>query len=323
MKAKFLSIIIPVYNAEKYIGNILKKLDKQANNEIEIILVDDGSKDSSFEICTAFADKNDCFVAFHQENQGASAARNKGIDLSSGNYIVFVDSDDDVSDNFIEIICDLCRRASADIIQLDWYNETDGESVCQRMELPTGKISVDTYSEFVLSQISNPPWNKVYNADIVRKHGIYFDTDLVMGEDVVFTLKFMEYVKNVFAAHESVYHYRRNEYGLCENTTVAYFDDLDKIFHRMRDFICLKKLDNEANGIMMQSMLRSFFRAIGLCMRNGYSRREIKQKLNCIESVKEMKNASYKNSADVLRKKLMMHSCFFTISCLVYLKNRY
>ena len=101
MEEKNLSIIIPVYNAEKYIKNILHKLDKQITDKIEVLLIDDGSKDKSLEICESYVNSSNGFKVFHQQNSGASAARNRGIELAKGRYIVFIDSDDDIADDYI------------------------------------------------------------------------------------------------------------------------------------------------------------------------------------------------------------------------------
>ena len=116
MKEKLLSIIVPVYNAERYVDRLLQEFIKQNLEKVEIILIDDGSKDNSFSICNEYANKNESIIVFHQENQGASAARNKGIELAKGKYIVFVDSDDGISEQYVEHVCGICEKESADLI---------------------------------------------------------------------------------------------------------------------------------------------------------------------------------------------------------------
>ena len=136
MRAKTLSIIIPVYNAEKYIENILRKLEEQKNDQVEIVLIDDGSRDKSLEICQKFSAENDSFRVFHQENTGASAARNQGIRMAEGEYVVFVDSDDDILSTFVSTLCTLCKENTSDIIQLDSYIITSNTSEYKEVQLP-------------------------------------------------------------------------------------------------------------------------------------------------------------------------------------------
>lgn len=188
MKAKTLSIIIPVYNAEKYIENILRKLEEQKKEQVEIILIDDGSRDKSLEICQKFSAENDSFRVFHQENKGASVARNQGIRMAEGEYVVFVDSDDDISSTFVSTLCTLCKENASDIIQLDSYIITSNTSEYKEVQLPEGKTEISTYCNFILEQTVNALWDKIYKAEIIKYNQIYFDVNMVMGEDISFTL---------------------------------------------------------------------------------------------------------------------------------------
>ena len=102
MEKRLISIIIPVYNVEEYIEQCIQSVINQTYKKLEIILIDDGSLDKSGKICDAYADRDKRIIVIHKENGGLSDARNKGIDIASGEYITFVDSDDYVEDSFIE-----------------------------------------------------------------------------------------------------------------------------------------------------------------------------------------------------------------------------
>jgi len=106
MKKSF-SIIVPVYNVEKYLDRCMSSILKQTNHDFEVILIDDGSKDSSGSICDIYAEKYENVRAIHQHNQGLSAARNTGIDNAEGNYLCFVDSDDMISESFLQDVADV------------------------------------------------------------------------------------------------------------------------------------------------------------------------------------------------------------------------
>ena len=97
-----ISVIVPVYNVEKYLEECLDSIQDQTYSDIEVILVNDGSTDSSKEICKKYCKQDSRFLLINQENQGLSAARNKGVEISTGEYIVFVDSDDIIKTNYLE-----------------------------------------------------------------------------------------------------------------------------------------------------------------------------------------------------------------------------
>ena len=116
-----LSIIIPVYNAEGNLKKLLESLVNQYLKGIEIILIDDGSTDNSFKICKNYADKYAFIKLSQQKNEGASAARNKGLDIASGKYIAFIDSDDRITNDYLETSLKLCK-INTHLIQFDWLS---------------------------------------------------------------------------------------------------------------------------------------------------------------------------------------------------------
>lgn len=321
MKAKTLSIIIPVYNAEKYIENLLGKLEVQINDQIEIILIDDGSKDKSLKICRGFSNRNESFRVLHQENQGASAARNQGIKMAEGKYIVFVDSDDDISSAFISTLCTLCVENVADIMQLDSYIITSNGSEYRKVQLPDGNINISKYCDFILEQKANTLWDKIYKTEIVKNNQIYFDVNMVMGEDLAFTLDVLEHVESVYVKHNAVYKYKKNEGGLCSNVSDEYLNDLDMLYERIDDFIKIKNLNKDACEIARQSMLESVFRAVGLAVGNGYSKKIIGQRLKNSDRLQRLLKNRYNNSLLEIRRILLKNRYFSLIALLVKLKQ--
>ena len=133
MKNYFITVVVPIYNAEQYIERAVKSLLNQTTNEIEIILVDDGSKDNSIEICKNYLNQDKRVQLIHQENSGVSAARNRGIEQACGEYIGFIDSDDWIEPNMYECLLREANQASADIVICD-----------ARTVYEDGKIQADT-----------------------------------------------------------------------------------------------------------------------------------------------------------------------------------
>ena len=322
MGTKILSVIIPVYNAEKYIANILKKFEEQKNEKVEIVLVDDGSRDKSLEICKMYADRNKEIKVFHQSNFGASAARNKGIQLAEGRYIVFVDSDDDISDEYVKTIYEICENIDSDIIQLDSYTINKGAEEYNKFELSEGENDICEYCKLVLKQITNPPWNKIYKAEIIQNNNVAFDTEMVMGEDISFTLEFLKYAQSVYVCHCAIYKYIKNAEGLCSNVTEDYLKDLDLLYNKMLKFMKCREFNRDTYENMNVSMLRSVFRAIGLIVKNGGSSKKIGQIIKSDEySIKKLLDYHYFGKADNFRRYLINMNLYNLISLIIGYKN--
>ena len=121
----FFSVIVPVYNAEKTLRRCLDSILRQTFSDYEVILVDDGSKDSSLDICKSYCAKDKRFSVLHQENSGVSKARNRGLDSAKGNYICFVDSDDTITSDYLEQVNNAATAQKTDAIFIG-YREVDG-----------------------------------------------------------------------------------------------------------------------------------------------------------------------------------------------------
>ena len=121
------SVVIPVYNSEDYIEQLLRHFVTQNNNRFEVIVVDDGSKDNSLSICQKVSEQNDFIVVLSQRNQGASAARNYGLRNVRGKYVVFVDSDDSITDDYVSALTQICETNNSDLIQLNWLQGSSEE----------------------------------------------------------------------------------------------------------------------------------------------------------------------------------------------------
>lgn len=321
MQDKILSIIIPVYNAEKYVEGLLQSFLKQNLEKVEIILVDDGSKDNSLKICNKYADKNESIVVTHQNNQGASAARNTGIGLANGKYIAFVDSDDSIADDYVENVCSICEEQQADLIQFDAYIKKADEVSKREFGLEEGYADLSMYYYHVLNQEVNEPWDKAYKADIIRNNKICFDKKITIGEDISLTLEFLKYAETVYVHHTANYYYARNDEGLCSRAKIKHLDDMEMLYANIKSFESTMNLNEELKYIAQSAMLKGVFRTIGFIIKSGESKNNVAAKMNSLENVNELLQAKYGEKSVELRKRLLCMKTYKLVSFIVAMKN--
>ena len=202
---KLVSIIIPAYNTEKYIGNCIESVIKQTYHNLEVIIVNDGSEDNTLEIITKARLRDNRIVVINQENNGPSAARNAGLKICRGDYVFFLDSDDWLIPNCIEKLISIEKKKKVDIIFFDYYKNFAGKD-----------IEHFTYKKDFYYRVSKnsalwdmrtiTPWGKLYSRKCIE--GIYFDEQMKTAEDVDFNFRVYKQVKSAFYVHECLLHYR-------------------------------------------------------------------------------------------------------------------
>lgn len=216
MKSPFLSVIIPVYNAELSLARCIESILRQNFNDIEVLLIDDGSTDSSIQICEEFVSKDSRVKIFKKDNGGVSSARNLGLKEACGEWITFVDSDDSLEESWLPSYetynaCDMIMQGFTFIDEHHKRNECHLSS-----EFYTGKdilqfyIKYRTYDYFPL----RVPWNKFFRSSIIKENDICFNDSISCGEDRIFNLTYMKYVKNVRVVDNVDYIYVRSSSGL-------------------------------------------------------------------------------------------------------------
>ena len=207
-----ISVIVPVYNVEQYLPQCLDSILNQTYYDFELLLIDDGSLDKSGEICDNYA-KKDCRIRiFHKENGGVSSARNRGIEESKGKWILFIDADDTITENFINEISKDIINNNPDIIYYS-YNETNEYGVISK-----SIIHKKAYYNFShITQAPNRsncildmgvPWGKVFNNKIIKDFNIRFNQNLSISEDRLFTYQFLAVAKSIYISDFIAYNYK-------------------------------------------------------------------------------------------------------------------
>lgn len=208
-----ISIIVPVYNVEKYIKDCLESVLTQTYTNFEVLVIDDGSKDSSGKICDEYAKKDSRFKVIHKENEGVSATRNVALDIAKGKYITFLDSDDILLDNALEIMHSEIIETNADVSVLGWYDFKKNDILVYNCPKHTALLLDDEVLKNFLNEKSFPSviWGKLYKRNIIDK--VRFDTSLVIAEDFDFLYKVLKNAKCLsINTHKVIYKYRvRND----------------------------------------------------------------------------------------------------------------
>ena len=212
------SVIVPVYNAAKTVERCVDSLVRSGGDDLQIILIEDSSKDNSWEVCQRLAEKYETVTALHNEhNSGVSQARNKGLDAATGQYLLFCDSDDYWEEDFVATfravveaghdfaICGYVNHDEVASGRTDIFGFEKAETIPLRPNLK------DIQDKTLLQQL----WNKVFRADIVREKGVRFDESISIGEDLRFILDYIRLgdVQEVTFINKALYHYMRDQAG--------------------------------------------------------------------------------------------------------------
>lgn len=223
MNLKWLiSIIIPIYNAEKYILKLTETLINQTYKNIEIILVNDGSTDNSLKICNELEKKDDRIKVIDKENGGVSSARNKGIEVSNGDYVTFIDADDNIGENYIKKMVENIEDEYC-LIKCNYKNK-----------LKEKILSKDKYLEKIISgEILGVCWGYLFNSKLLKN--IYFDKNTSYMEDSIFIVQYLLKIKNVKIIDNDLYIHNYNMESLTvsrnniEKKIDEYLYSIDKI----------------------------------------------------------------------------------------------
>lgn len=264
---KKISIIVPVYNAEQYLSKCIESLTSQTYQDIQIILVDDGSTDLSPEICDSYAEGDDRIIVIHKKNCGVSAARNTGLKTATGSWIGFVDADDWVSSDMYQKLLDNALRENADISAggiVDVYGDQwkprrpqskEDRYLCGGTEQAWVYSNTDTH-------MSRGIWNKIYRKKIIKD--IHF-LDGFYVEDMAFHYEALTNCKLFVFDATPLYYYRHLKESRSENPVNV---DIETPFYFLDKYITTRTQYSKAAPYMMYVMLLEFVRVYELSLRS-------------------------------------------------------
>ncbi len=232
-----ISIIIPVYNVEKYLRQCLDSVVNQTLREIEIICVDDGSTDSSLDILQEYAAKDKRIIIIKQNNQGAYPARNCGLDSAQGKYVGFIDSDDAIAPNYYQILYEDAEKYSAEIVITDnVYVKKNTKYNKKKLGITPEQTKISTVEEkgkiIVASGIM---WNKIYRRDFIEKHHLRCLNLQAGGGDNYWTTLCLFYAKNIVVNHQARYDYILNDASITQSVKTRKNFVLFEVYQALED----------------------------------------------------------------------------------------
>ncbi len=233
-----ISIIVPVYNVEKYIAKCLKSLTLQTLQGIEIIIVNDGSLDRSIDIIEKYVKENPTKIKYYEKkNGGLSSARNYGIEYATGEYIAFLDSDDYIEINMYEEMYNLAKKENADMVECDfiWEWEYGKKVYDKRREYKT--------KEDMMKKPRVVAWNKIYKREILNKNKIRFPEGLIY-EDMEFFYKLLPHLNKISYINKYFVHYIQRKDSISNKQTKK-IEDIFKILDNIFDYYKEQNLYNQ------------------------------------------------------------------------------
>ena len=213
MSNDLISVVVPIYKVEKYLNNCIKSILIQTYENLEIILVDDGSPDSCPQICDALAKQDNRIKVIHKKNGGLSDARNAGLEISKGKYITFVDSDDFISNDMIETLYNMCIKFQADFAMCQ-KADCDDDDTIDSVELDVSEIKYKTFENvekmkayLITNEIETTAWKKLYKSNLIKQ--FRFPKGKI-HEDVFTTYQIIDKAEKIVVTNRIGYYYRNN-----------------------------------------------------------------------------------------------------------------
>ncbi len=249
-----ISIVIPVYNVEEFIHQSVSSVLEQTYTDIEVILVDDGSNDKSGEICDEYAAFDNRVHVIHKKNQGLVSARRYGVNYSKGEYIIFVDSDDWIEPDMIELLVKKAIESNADIVTSGFIQFGNGEDLVVKDRISSGFYSNKKSLEGMIypkmicwdndchAGITVATWDKLFRAELIKKHADRISYDIAWGTDFVLTFPCILDAESIYITDICKYHYRVNEKSLTIHS------DSNYVFHMNALFKGINTLIEEGQG---------------------------------------------------------------------------
>ena len=281
--SKKISVIVPVYNVEKYLEKCIDSIINQEYKNIEIILVNDGSTDKSIDICKKYKNIDDRIVLIDKKNAGVSSSRNLGISLAKGDFIAFIDPDDWIEKDMLFNMYKKCNQGNFDMCICNYVIEYENFYKKIDMKVPFSKKIFNDKSDImkyiIASLISSETLNQdegfmmgsicriLVKSSIIKENNILFDENITYSEDLLFLLKILLNTERLCIDDKTYYHYFQRENSAVNSYRKTYYDDVMKVYNKINEIlsqeentedIIYQRMDNAYYRYSMASILNEF-----------------------------------------------------------------
>ena len=294
------SIVVPVYNAENCVKACIDSLLQQDYKNLEIILIDDGSRDKSPAICDAYADNDTRVQVFHRKNSGVSVTRNFGINHATGEFIMFVDSDDTIEKNTVSDNLKLAKESKADVVIYgNKYYIVDQNRIQENpLESFAGtnqEFFECYYAKLLGEEALNPPWNKLIRRELLMEENIFFHESFSICEDMAFTAQLLKVCKTIVLNDKLYYNYYIKPEGSLVFKFHANFFEALTFFYKEATQYCNRfaEKENQQRQVDMIFLSKTIMFIKRICCDSGWDRKmqisRIKEicEQDCIRNVLE------------------------------------
>ena len=333
MQKPLVSIIMPVYNMGEHLRKSVPSVLNQTYQNIELILVDDGSKDNSLEVCRELAVKDNRIKVFHQDNQGSGPARNPGITNAAGQYAYFPDADDCMVPNAIESLIEKFEKYSCDMIvfgyKMIFSDGTERKFNDYPNEVFTGSYVRQNYDIFTGDkrrwEVQGAPWNKIFSLDIIKSNNVEFPA-LRRNQDEVFVMRYVNSAEKIALIDEIFYIHYPNDMRLAFNKfPIDYFEIVSSLNGFRMEYIYSwnpenRQVLNDICSGFIQSTTKSMMLLFNPKWELSFKERYKRFKEISVRCVKEMPDKDYKSDSTMF--KLMKSKHYFLLYIVVYFALR-
>lgn len=274
------SIVVPVYNAEKTLVRCIESIVTQTYKEWELWLINDGSSDASGVICESYSECDVRVRVVHKKNEGVSVTRNIGIEKATGEYVMFIDSDDYLEQNALELMMGAIDRYDTDVVMCGFFyhEEEDGMETPNHIEDvfvgDNERFVSEIFREVFEKELLNPPWNKVIRKSVLENNKIGFAVSYSICEDMIFTIDVLRSCEKIVFLNSSLYHYiYKKGDNLVNRFHDNYFEALSAYYNVVRAYLEKNNAFGECreyiNSFFVEKTI-AFFKKIYSC--DVYSR---------------------------------------------------
>ena len=260
------SLIVPFYNVEKYILKCLESIESQDCRDFEVILVDDGSLDSTSEIVNIFIDdKQEQYKVIKQKNSGLSGARNTGLKYAAGQYVIFIDSDDWIDSNYLSTIKTIIEKCSPDIIRCKWYEDSETQKIASDISDSSKTIDkIKTFENIISDNYGAQVWKNAYKASLWQ--GVEFPVGMLY-EDLYTTHIVFDLAQTVYFCNQAFYHYMIRSGSI---STSAKFGRAKGIYYGFKsryEFLCNHNEYSHLKSTLIKKVLNNLVQYIHECVK--------------------------------------------------------